>query len=425
MRGQVPALKVGQMRRWVLFHVAIFLLALAVRLSLAAAFVGLSAPAKGAANPDQLDYELLAHHVSSGAGFALTPGEPSACRPPGTPFILVPVYAVFGHSYLAARIWFCLLSAACCPVAGWLAQRLVSPAGGVLAAAWLAVYPGHAYYAMHFLSETPTTLLTALAIALHVGRRGQPAGLSDVLTGLVWGLAILVRPNLAVAAGLALLLVVVDSTAAWRSRLWKAALIAAPAALVVGPWVIRNAVVMGKPGVCTIVGGYTFWGAYNARVADTPKLRGYWVAASAMIDADHPLTGTEVEREKKAWEYGWTFVRARPDSLPAMKLHALLRVVWAYEEADNRTVDRAFRLSWISSLPFVLIGLVRLARRTPWETLYLLTPLMVVLVTVAMFYGCSRFRDAAAPILAVFAAAGVVSVSELLLRKRGPTASKQ
>ena len=47
----------------------------------------------------------------------------------------------------------------------------------------------------------------------------------------------------------------------WRFRIRKATLVTAMAALIVGPWLARNAVVMGKPGICTIVGGYTFWGA--------------------------------------------------------------------------------------------------------------------------------------------------------------------
>jgi hypothetical protein len=399
-------------RHLVLLHVIVFALAIAVRLGLTALLVGLSAPPKGEANPDQVDYELLAYHLSTGDGFVLEPGQPSGCRPPGTPFFLAPVYAAFGRSYFAGRVWFCLLSAACCPVVGWIAHRLAGPWTGLLAAAWLAVYPGHAYYAIHFLSETPTTLLTALAVALQIGGLRRPAGWLDLLAGLVWGLGILVRPNLAVAAGCAVLITLTARTGGWRFRIPKAMLIASAAVLVVGPWLARNSAVMGKPGICTIVGGFTFWGAYNPRVADDPDLKGSWVAASTMVDDEHPLTGTEVEREALAWKYGLTFIRAHPDQLPAMKLHALLRVLWAYREAGNRTADLAFRTGWILSLPFVAIGLVLLARRMPLETLQLLTPLVAVLVTAVVFYGCARFRDGAAPVLAVFAAVGVAAVSE-------------
>jgi Dolichyl-phosphate-mannose-protein mannosyltransferase len=404
--------KSDQMRKWVLLHIAVFALAAVIRLGLAAVFVGLSAPPKGDANPDQLDYELFAYHLTTGDGFVLKPGTPSACRPPGTSFILVPVYAMFGRSYLAGRVWFCLLSAACCPVAGWIAQRLVGPRTGLLAAAWLAVYPGHAYFAIHFLSETPIALLTGLAVAFHLDGIRRPTSWSDLFAGLAWGLGILVRPNLAVAAGFAVLITLAARTSRWQFQIQKATLVAATAVLVVGLWVARNAVVMGKPGICTIVGGFTFWGAYNPRVADDPDLKGSWVSASTLVDDEHPLTGTEVEREAQAWKYGRAFVWAHPDQLPMMKMQALLRVVWAYGESENRLADLAFRVGWILSLPFVMIGSVWLARRRSLETLYLFTPLAVVLVTAVVFYGSSRFRDGAAPVLAVFAAVGLTAVVE-------------
>jgi hypothetical protein len=397
------------MRFWVLLHVAVFAVALVIRLALTEVFVGLSAPPKGEANPDQVDYELLAYNVIHSNEYALEPGTPSACRPPGTPFILLPVYAIFGRSFLAARLWFCLLSAACCPVVGWIGHRLAGPLTGLLAATWLAVYPGHAYFAVHFLSETPITLVTALAVAFHVEGLRRPSGWPDVAAGLAWGFGILVRPNLAVAAGLAVLITLAARTVAGRARVRKAAVVSAAAALVVVPWVARNAAVMGKPAVCTIVGGYTFWGAYNPNVADDPNKLGGWVSATSMLDAEHPLTGGEVEREATAYRYGWAFIRARPERLPAMKLHALLRTVWAYHEVGNEKADLAFRVGWIASLPFVVVGLVSLARRVPLETLHLLTPVAAVLVTAMMFYGCSRFRDGAAPVWAVFAAAGVTA----------------
>lgn len=406
------------MRRWVLLHLAIFALAVVVRIGLTAASVGLAAPPKGDANPDQLDYELFAYHLTTGDGFVLEPGTPSACRPPGTSFILAPVYAIFGRSFVAGRIWFCLLSAACCPLAGWIAHRLVGPRTGLLAAVWLALYPGQAYYAIHFLSETPTAFLTGLAVAFQLVGLRRSAVWPDLVAGLAWGLGILVRPNLAVSAALAVLILLTIRSAAYRVRIRKAAVLAATVALVVVPWVVRNALVMGKPGICTIVGGYTFWGAYNPRVANAPNLKGFWVATSTLVDDEHPLTGTEGEREARAWKYGQDFIRAHAGQLPAIKLHALLRVVWAYSEAGNRVVDLACRIAWIVSLPFVVIGLLRLARQKPRETLYLITPLAAVIVTAVVFYGCSRFRDAAAPVLAVFAAAGIVTVWERIVKVR-------
>ncbi len=388
----------------------IFLAAFAIRLALAGAFVGLGAPPKGDANPDQLDYESLAYHLSAGDGFVVEAGIPTACRPPGTAFLLAPVYAVFGHSYLAGRIWLCLLSAGCCPVVGWIATRLLDRRAGWLAAGWLAVYPGHAYYAMHFLSEAPTTFLTAVALAFQLRAVRQPTGRFDLVAGLAWGLGILTRPNLAIAAGLCGLLAVTTGGLTWRTRTHKALLMGLAMAVVVLPWVIRNANVVGKPGICTIVGGYTFWGAHNPTVANDPELVGYWVATSRLVDADHPLPGDEVEREARAWEYGKAFIAGNLADTVRLKLHALGRTVWAYSEGSNRLADAAFRLGWILSLPFVAVGIFRLLRARRLEALYLLTPIAAVFATAILFYGCGRFRDAAAPAFAVFVAASICRV---------------
>src|SRR6202142_3090005 len=112
------------MRRSFILHCTIFVAALVLRVGLTASFIGINAPPKGETDPDGTEYERFAYFLSIGEGFGSEPGNPTACRPPGPSFVLAPVYVIFGLSFLAARLWWCLLSAACCPVAGWLAQRV-------------------------------------------------------------------------------------------------------------------------------------------------------------------------------------------------------------------------------------------------------------------------------------------------------------
>ena len=391
-------------------HAILFVLAFAVRYALLAATVGASAPPKGDANPDQLDYELFAANLAAGHGYVLAPGEVTGCRPPGTAFVLAPVYVVFGRDFAAARLWFCLLSALCVPVAGAVAHRVVSPRAGLLAAAWLAFYPGHAYYALHFLSETPVTLLTGLAMLLQIMSLRRNPNWRDVLLGLVLGLGILVRPSLGVMAVVCGTVALVAGGLPWRVRFAKAALMTGAACILVLPWAARNQVAVGKPALTTIVGGYTFWGANNPKVYDDPHFIGYWIACSSLADAEHPLAGTEAEREAAAWKYGTDYRTANAGKLPTVMLHRFGRVVFAYPEAENRAIDLGFRGGWFLSLPFVLVGLATILRRAPAEWLILVGPLAAVAVTTASFYGCSRFRDGAAPALAVFFAAGLCAI---------------
>ncbi len=57
---------------------------------------------------------------------------------------------------------------------------------------------------------------------------------------------------------------------------------------------------MGKPTVCAIAGGFTFWGSNNPIVAADPMITGYWIPTDRPVDAAHPFNGDEVHREATA-----------------------------------------------------------------------------------------------------------------------------
>src|SRR5262245_27575551 len=214
----------------------IFLAAFALRLLLTAMMIGLNAPPNGDANPDQVDYEMFAAQMAACKGFSWESGEPTASRPPGTSFVLYPIYLAFGHSYLAARIWFCLHSAVTVVATWWAAYPGFGHKTGLVAAAIVAVYPGHFYYALHFLSEVPSALALAVATGLAVRTMDRPPGWRDLLHAAVWGFAILARPNFILAFGL-VASVSLLRTAGWRQRGLRLALLALGSGLVVGPWV--------------------------------------------------------------------------------------------------------------------------------------------------------------------------------------------
>ena len=278
----------------------------------ASLFQGLGSEPKFSAQPDQIDYEQLAFSLSTGAGYASPDRRPTARRPPGTSLTLLPAYAAAGHSFVWGRLWFCFLSALTCLYTAWLATQCFGPLVGLAAAFWLAVYPGHFYYPMHFVSEVPYGLWLTLACGLTVRSFKGPSGVNrfNVLAGVCWGLAVLTRPQIILVVPIAGLLALV-SRRATRRELSHLAIAAIAMAAVLVPWVARNAIVMGKPTLST-VGGVTFWGANNETVLNDPNLRGLWLRSSDLVDARHPLTGTEVEKETAAWQYGLDFIAQNP-----------------------------------------------------------------------------------------------------------------
>ena len=411
-------------RRFALGLLVIFFLALGVRLITTELFVGINSPIDVGAQPDQVDYELLAHHLRTGQGYSLIPGTPSAHRAPGTSLTLLPVYAVFGRSVPAARVWFAVLSALTCLVTAWLACQIAGPLAGWVAGLWLALYPGHFYFSLHLLSEVPCALFLSLALALSYKalRTSQlhPTGHTylwlSILAGALWGLTALTRSQLSLVApiglGLAILweLKQVRQGASKPPRvLWTALVHCFAFTLVLTPWIARNHMALGKATLSTS-GGYSFWGAHNETILADKKLWGSWVPTSTLVDEDHPFTGNEVERNATAWRYGRAFVSEHRAFMPVLTLHKYARVLIPQALPNNPTASWAFGVSWLITLPFLIYGAIVCCRRQPLALGLLLAPMLSTLVAVGMVFGNPRFREANAPAFVTLAAIGLATL---------------
>jgi 4-amino-4-deoxy-L-arabinose transferase-like glycosyltransferase len=380
----------------------IFVVAFGLRVGITAEFVGLDAPPKAEANPDQLDYELFAYRMSIGEGYTLSTGEPTARRTPGTSLALYPVYVLFGRSYALGRIWFCFLSAVTCLATAWTARQCFGSLVAVLSAAWLAFYPGHFYYAMHFLSETPYMLWLILACGFTLRSLIKGSVSSDICAGIFWGAAVLTRGQLLFIVPIAWLALLgierFRRPAYFRRVLVQTLLLLA----VLAPWVARNAAVLGKPTL-TLVGGYGFWAGHNDLALHDPRYRGTWVRTSDLVDEEHPLEGGEVEREAAAWKYGLEFVKSHPGEMPGLCLMKLWRFLAPLEDTPNKAIYWSFALGWISAAPFALAGLVLAFRKSGAALVVLLMPILATVAAVIIFYGSPRYRDSLAPVFLILA----------------------
>jgi 4-amino-4-deoxy-L-arabinose transferase-like glycosyltransferase len=390
--------------------VCIVALAFALRVAMTSVFIGLASPPKEAAGGlDVVDYEGFAWRVAEGRGYVLEDGVATARRSPGTSFALVPVYLLFGHSYPAAHLWFCLLSALTCSATVWLAGMAVPREMALLAGLWLAVYPGHAHASMHFFSEVPLGLALVLACAATVRLvQGGPTWWASI-AGVLWGVTVLIRPNMLAALAAAIVGIVVPAGHR-RANLRRLAVLVAVAAITVAPWVVRNALVMGRPTIATVVGGYTFWGANNELVLRDKDLRGFWIFDPRLVDPRHPLVGDEVTRDAMAWRYGLQFVHEHLSDMPSLVAARLWRLISPFESTSNRAVYYSFAVAWLVTVPFVVRGSLTLSRINPLFAAVLLAPILGTVVTAAIFYGSIRFRDSVAPVLLIFAAAAVPEI---------------
>ncbi len=392
---------------------ATVILAFAIRVGLAVKFVGLDSPPDFSANPDQIDYELFAYRVSIGAGYTFEDGTPTARRSPGTSWSLLPVYAVAGRSFAAARLWFCLLSAATCLAVAWIGSQLAGRGAGLLAAGLLAVYPGHAYYAMHFVSEVPYGLCLALGVAATIRALRGASGRFSVLAGVCFGFGILCRTQLTLLVPVALatlaLLFPRTERGAWMGHARRVALQSVVVAAVLAPWLIRNHAVFGKP-VLTNIAGLGVWGAHNPITFNDPDARGTWLRTSELEQRFGKLPDGEVLKDEEAKRRGMASIAVNLPRLPQIVAYKLGRFVWPFMDTPNQIVFWAFGLAWIAVMPLIFIGVRWTWRTASQGTLILLLPIASTVATVMLFYGSVRFRDSIAPLFITLAGVGAARV---------------
>ncbi|MCE9552256.1 MAG: glycosyltransferase family 39 protein [Planctomycetes bacterium] len=391
-------------RRFATILALSFVAGFVLRVALATVFVGLGAAPKFSAAPDQLEYEFYAYQLSQGRGYCHSSGEPTIYRAPGTSLSLMPVYVLCGRNFAAGRLWFCFLSATTCVAAGWLGLITFGRTVGAVTALGLAVYPNHAYYCLHFVSEVPFGLATVLAVGLSIKAWHGGSRLWSPLAGIAWGAACLIRPNILLAPALMALLIFVLPRVHWLSRFRRMAVMGVATLCIVSPWVIRNGLVSGNWTVST-VGSWTFQGAHNEQVLrESP---GSWV-----VDRNLPfqLSHNETKDAQAAWQAGRSFVKQHWRQMPYLVAMKLYRLLTPFESTPNRMVFWTFTVSWLMMFPLVAMGLVKAMRINKTDALLLMSPLAAIVLTAVIFYGSARFRDSVSPIYLVFAAVSIVSL---------------
>ena len=394
------------------------------RFGFSAWVVGLDAMTKG----DEADYHAIATHLAAGEGFVSLEQVPTARRPPAYPVFLSLIYRATGPSPAAGRIAQVILGV----LVVWLTFRIARAWFGDPAAVWAgwlaALNPFLMFISGYLLTENLylVFLLGAIAVAPNVRAFTAVSWRRSVLCGLMLGLAALTRPSGLPMLEWVLVAVLLFAGAGWRSRIARVALAAAAFALVLSPWLLRNARLVGAP-VLTTHGGITFYQGNNEKVANTPQWRGGVAPLEALPEHDRLATMPELDRDRAAWKLGREYLRTHPGEVPSLvgwKLARFWRVKsdmglsgirsgWWF---DNRSaLGRAASsldvgmVYAVIVLPLFVAGLAVTRRR--WRDLLLGYGVVVVHTAVAMvFFGSLRTRIPVEPMICVFAAAALVAI---------------
>lgn len=363
-----------------------------------------------------------------------------ALQGPGYPAFLAAALAVGGRDPRAARVAQSLLGVL---VVFWtylLAQRWLGPGEALLAALICALYPD--LIAFSHLLWAETLFLALFLPALWLLSQGLAAGSppsarASLVAGALLGLAALTRGSGVLLAALLPIWLVVVHPNARRGGLGRAALLLLAAALVIAPWTLRNARVLGGFALIDTNGAYNVW---RGNAPETFAERGEpgtltyeWPFQSLPVRPVGNVGGAELVRammretgepapddlaiRRYAGRSALRFIAEDPVAFLARARLKLLDLwnptsflmrhflVGGYGPAPpmvRHLAGAAAVLAYALLMGFGAAGLV-LARRRPGAWLVVWMALLVS-ATSAMAFGLTRFRLPLLPLLAIFAA---------------------
>jgi 4-amino-4-deoxy-L-arabinose transferase-like glycosyltransferase len=412
--------------------VALVVLALALRL-VWVAYTDTEVPPLS----DPQYYHATAANIAAGRGYTVAlddrgfvagpEGQPTAFWAPGYPFVLAPLYAVFGPDERAAKALNALAGALTIIPIFALARRVAGRTAGLIAAALFAVAPPLIFWTPVLFSEPLFTLgaATTLAIALWASER------RSTLAYFLGGLSLIAT---AFVRSQGLLLIVPTAVILWPRPADARALarVALPAAagiaVLVVPWAVRNQRVMGEPYLINDNLGY------NLRLAHAPYATGTSIAPRDLWDErpgisfyDRELFWDDVGASR-AWEYarthpgrelqlapkriGWLL---RSDSAPAMR----------WSESLGRTPvggprDALVLLGdvwWYGLLALAASSLALVRRDRLWLALW--STIAAWLALHLVFAGEPRYHVPLVPVLSVLAAAAIIGLRDRVTKPTG------
>jgi hypothetical protein len=359
---------------------------------------------------DEQEYLLLARSLASGQGFSYpaVPDEGATvihfARPPAYPAFMAALLVATGHRWPEpARL---PRSSSEIPARSPLLRRCsgLLPCGSSrgspasLRAArrssprrWPR-YPPLVWTCAYALSETLYSVLGLAVVSLLAAASGPgaraPLGLG-LLAGLVAGVAVLTREAMVFflpLAGLYLLL---------RRRPGVLATLALGTAIVLGPWVARNYVVLDRLVLTAAHGGVTFWTGNNSLargegdLAGNPEMK----RARIALEAQHAGMSSQ-EMDAVYYREALRFIVTQPLAWLALLVKKLFYTVVPVGPSYTLHSTRYFLGSVIPYgllVPFAFAGLIRLGPRRAALWPAWLLGLSVVLVCL-VFFPQERFR---------------------------------
>ena len=382
---------------------------------------------------DAQAYAAIAANLERGDGFTLGPGatQPASDYSPGLPLFVGGLYALTGGVHeRAARLVLALIGTLSVLFAYLIGRRLWGPLAGLIGAAAVAVYPALLEYQGMFMSEPlAATLLSGSVLAMlwAAGREAYGARVHArgwFVPGLLLGALALVRPEyLAISIPMAVVVFARRGRGGWRAGLTQALVLFVGLAVVVAPWTVRNAVVLGRFVPISTGGGQVlFAGAYMPSGGDPEKVGEAVLERhpeleralppsprleqilAALAHERYPGMEADAALAKMGRERLWEDVSERPVEYLGFLANKLW-LIWGHGPRDVMHETGWAVFHWLL-LALGALGLGALAGRRRWEAALLGTALVAATAIGLLLVASPRRALVTMPLLATLAGTG-------------------
>jgi len=347
-------------------------------------------------------YDSFAREILAGHGYAFPGGHETAYWPVGASALYAVAYAIFGTGGLGVAVFNVLMGTAMAGLGYGIARLRFGDRASLIAGLLIACWPTWIAFATVPNSEMPCVLLLMLALWIRLLPRPHWLVRSILAAACLAGSAYM-RP---ITMPLFVALPLFD----WlRHRDWKRMgldLIATllVAAVLIGPWAMRNKALFGHAVPISTNFGANLW------MGNNPESNGGYMAL--------PQTGItdEVERDQHFKQTAIAFIKAHPGRYLALTAHRVplsldresVGVAWnslGLPQALLMPLKALSTIYWLAVLLLGLAGFVMLMRQS---LLNLFDPVIVavglVFATAILVVGGDRYHLPADPFIAIVAA---------------------
>jgi len=364
---------------------------------------------------DARHYHRIARNILEGRGLGLD-GDHQVERPPAYPLFLAALYFCNRHlgvtdDFVLVRLAQAVLDTLTVVLIWWMAAHLFGRRSGLLAALLAALYPFSVFYTGLLLSETLAVFFVALTLALLV-RAFEAKQLSHPLAaGAALGLLCLTRSSFLLAPVL-LVPIWCLLRRRWRRGLAQSLLILLAWAVVMLPWVVRNARLTGHFVPGTLTAGWSLYEAAGPEADGGPRMERTPWPAEVWPREGSPLD--EYQADRHLLRLAREHMLKDPGRTARLALVKLRRLWNPFPNVVDYRSPVYLVVSVLGYAPVMLLAaLAVVLKRRQWrQWLVLVLPALYLSGIHAVFVGSIRYRVPAMPGLIVLAgAAGATLVA--------------